>query len=85
MLTEINRFFSLDPKKAIGDPEGSSSPRLGTPGWDLSCSLWTLRKSHTLEKMGMGHNVLKWGLKSTFPRNQDVTVKLKSELIFAKF
>ena len=29
--------------------------------------------------------VLKWGFMQTFPRNQDVTVKLKSELVFIKF
>ena len=34
---------------------------------------------------GVGHCVLKKGFTRTFPRNQDVTVKLKSELIFIKF
>ena len=34
---------------------------------------------------GWGHCVLKQGFTRTFPRNQDVTVKLKSELIFTKF
>ena len=37
------------------------------------------------EGLGGGHCVLKWGFTRTFPRNQDVTVKLKSELIFIKF
>ena len=31
-----------------------------------------------------GHCVLKWGFMRTFHGNQDVTVKLKSELIFVK-
>ena len=34
---------------------------------------------------GRGHCVLKKGFTPTFPMNQDVTVKLKSELIFIKF
>jgi hypothetical protein len=32
-----------------------------------------------------GHCVLKYGFTRTFPRNQEVTVKLRSELIFIKF
>ena len=35
---------------------------------------------------GMGHCVLNWVLRTwTFPRHQDATVKLKSELISSKF
>ena len=34
---------------------------------------------------GRGHCVLKQGFTQTFPRNQDVSVKLKSETIFIKF
>ena len=36
-------------------------------------------------KMGGGVLCFEWGFMRTFPRNQDVTVKLKSELIFIKF
>ena len=32
-----------------------------------------------------GHCVLKYGFTQTFPTNQDVTLKLRSELIFIKF
>jgi hypothetical protein len=31
------------------------------------------------------HRVLKYGFTWTFSRNQDVTVKLNSELVFIKF
>ena len=36
------------------------------------------RSENTKRGGGGGHCVLKWGLTRTFPRNQDVTVKLKS-------
>ena len=41
-------------------------------------------ESQWLPKAG-GHCVLKWILPWTFPRNQDATEKLKSELISIKF
>ena len=43
-------------------------------------SILCLQKSR-----GQGHCVLKQGFTRTYPRNQDLTVKLKSELIFIRF
>ena len=48
--------------------------------WKCSCK--TLFE-HT--ERGGGHCVLKQGFMRTFPRHQDVTVKLKFEFIFIKF
>ena len=50
----------------------------------VSDSLFQTReyqKSSAADKGG-GHCVLKWGFMRRYPRNQDVTVKLKCELIF---
>ena len=38
-----------------------------------------------MAKCGRGHCVLKSDFTRTFPGNQDVSVKLKSEVIFMKF
>ena len=65
----------------------SKRESLGGKKFSLSYHLlldWSLRTSSRLVNALGGHYVLKLGFMWTFPRNLNVTVKLKYELIFFK-